>query len=113
VRIYINEHFGSDGIKGIKPNAKQSTMYPLLKHRIKYNSVVLHQTKRLLCATNNIEHIAEELRKLYKKDIFHCTMQIRHPEWLGCVDTLGQIVERASGVIEQDMAFRRALIEPR
>ena len=113
VRIYINEHFGSDGIKGIKPNAKQSTMYPLLKHRIKYNSVVLHQTERLLCATNNIEHIAEELRTFYKKDIFHCTLQIRHPEWLGCVDTLGQIVDRASDVIEQDMAFRRALIEPR
>lgn len=122
VQRYINEHFGSEGTKGIKPNAKQNKMYPLLKQRIKCNSVALHQSKRLLCvlcntnatnATNNINHITEELCNLYKKDLFHCIMQIRHPEWLGCVDTLRHVVECASGVIEQDMAFRRALIEPR
>lgn len=116
VQRYISEHFGVEGTKEIKRNVKQNSMYSLLKHRVKCNSVALHRSKRLLRSTkaaNNINHITEELSNLYKKDIFHCTMQIRHPEWLECVGTLGRVVECASGVIEQDMAFRRALIEHR
>ena len=122
---YIKEHFGSEGTKGMRRNAKQNKMYPLLKQRIKCNSTALHQSKRLLYMRNNtnntnntnsarsINHMIEELSNLYKKDIFDCAMHTRYPEWLLCVDMLGRVVECASSVIEQDMAFRCALIEPR
>lgn len=114
--------------KHIKTYTKQHSqtipshpLYTLLKRRIKQNATALRDSKAFVKSLKHNQPITNEcwnrclnaLQELYSKDVMYCTLHTQETQWMNGLHTLQQIVSSASEVIEQDMVFRRALIEPR
>lgn len=114
IHAYIRESF-SDEVD-IHHVLRNQPLYTLLKNKIKANTDRLRQSRKMLATyttqKNNMSEIVNELYIMHKEDIYKCVMQVEHPEWCKCLQTLKAIVDGTSDVIQQDMVFRRGLIEP-
>ena len=93
---------------------RNQPFYPFVKQAIKSNTARIQKCKTLFIkCTTDIAEVSQSLFQLYQTDVYESVLHTQHPDWCQCLDTLHTVVESTRDVIQQDMDFRRGLIEPR
>ena len=85
--------------------------YTILKQHMKYDKHLLKKTYTVLKHSSyTTQQITQYIYSIYANKLYEITLQHQHPKWFQMIHDVHDIVKASSMVIEQDIVFRKSLI---